>query len=148
VAGVHACVAHIYARPCSDATARCTAGQSCRQCSYSAREARRRASRDDEASVVPLTVGHAASHAPSRRPRSPPPPPWTGFGSGALDENIRRAGWKKCIEGTTGRDFLRRRPQMAFEGPLGASEDALRRLLEALVHFHCRFSPLAYQLEK
>jgi hypothetical protein len=27
---------------------------------------------DDEASIVPLTVGHAASHAPSRRPRSPP----------------------------------------------------------------------------
>jgi hypothetical protein len=30
--------------------------------------------------------------APSRRPRSPPPPPWTGFGSGAPDENVHRAG--------------------------------------------------------
>jgi hypothetical protein len=53
-------------------------------------EARRRTSGDDEVSVVPLTVGHAASHAPSRRPRSPSP--WTGFGSDAPDENLRRAG--------------------------------------------------------
>jgi hypothetical protein len=71
--GGRARVARIYASPCSEATARCAAGQSCRRCSYSAREARRRTSGDDEASVVSLTVGHAASHAPSRRPRSPLP---------------------------------------------------------------------------
>jgi hypothetical protein len=69
----HARVAHIYASPCSEATASCAAGQSCRWCSYSAREARRRASGDDEVSVIPLIVGHAASYVPSRRPRSPSP---------------------------------------------------------------------------
>jgi hypothetical protein len=73
--GGRARVARIYASPCSEATARCAAGQSCRRCSYSAQEARRRASGDDEVSVVSLTVGHAASHMLSRRPRSPPPPP-------------------------------------------------------------------------
>jgi hypothetical protein len=69
--GGRARVAHIYASPCSDATARCAAVQSPRRCSYSAREARRQASGDDEALVVSLTVGHTAKHAPSRRPRSP-----------------------------------------------------------------------------
>jgi hypothetical protein len=70
--GGRAWVARIDTSPCSDATARCVAAQSCRRCSYSAREVRRQASGDDEASVVSLTVGHAAKHAPSRRPRSPP----------------------------------------------------------------------------
>jgi hypothetical protein len=65
--GGRARVVRIYASPCSDATARCATGQSCHRCSYSAREARRRAS-GDEASVVPLTMDHTASHAPSRRP--------------------------------------------------------------------------------
>jgi hypothetical protein len=70
--GGRARVARIYASPCCEATARCAAAQSCRRCSYLVREVRRRASGDDEASFVPLTVDQAASHAPSRRPRSHP----------------------------------------------------------------------------
>jgi hypothetical protein len=40
--GGRARVTRIYASPCSDAMARCAAGQSCHRCSYLAREARRR----------------------------------------------------------------------------------------------------------
>jgi hypothetical protein len=71
--GGRARVVRIFAISCSDATTRCAAAQSYRRCSYSAQEARRRASGDDEPSVVSLIVGHATKHTPSRRPRSPPP---------------------------------------------------------------------------
>jgi hypothetical protein len=75
--GGHAHMARIYASPCSDTTARCAAllrkAAAGAQCSYSAWEARRRVSGDDEPSMVSLTVGHAASHVPSWRPRSPLP---------------------------------------------------------------------------
>jgi hypothetical protein len=69
-------VARIYASPCSDATPRCAAAQSC------AGAVIRCGRRDDELSVLSLTVGHAVS----------PPPPWIGFGSGvpAPDEEKPR----------------------------------------------------------
>jgi hypothetical protein len=56
VSGGCARVPRIYASPCSEATPRCAAAQSCRRCNYSAREA----SGDDEAPIVSLTVGHTA----------------------------------------------------------------------------------------
>jgi hypothetical protein len=82
-------MAFISRHACSDATARCAATK---LLPFAAPllGAGDETSGDDEASVVPLTVGHPTSHAPSRRPRSPPP--WTGFGSGAPDENLRHAG--------------------------------------------------------
>jgi hypothetical protein len=135
-------MARIYASPCSDVTACCAAGQSYHRCSYSAREARKRASGDDEPSVVPLTVVHAVSHAPSRRPRSPLP--WTGFGSGAPDENVRCAGWKKRFGARLG-EILRRRPQMVFGRPLGgASGDALNEYMS--VHATESTLPLAIEV--
>jgi hypothetical protein len=80
---------------------------------------------DDDTSPLSLTVGHAACYASSRRPRSPPP--WAGFGLGAPDGYLRPAGCQIKMGGATGRDFLRRRPQTAFGGPLGGtSGDALR----------------------
>jgi hypothetical protein len=56
------------------------AGQSCCRCSYSAWEARRRASGDDEAVTQSLTGGYVVSHAPIRGSPSPPPPPPRGQG--------------------------------------------------------------------
>jgi hypothetical protein len=71
---------------------------------------------DDKASVVTLIVGHATSHAPSWRPRSPPP-----RGQGL--DRVRRM--KKCMGGTTGQDFLHRRPPNGIWGPLGGRVEML-----------------------
>jgi hypothetical protein len=74
---------------CSDATARCAAAK---LLLFAAPllGAGDETSGGDEASVVPLTVGHAVSYAPSWRPRAPSPLPWTEFGSGVPNENMCR----------------------------------------------------------
>jgi hypothetical protein len=69
--GGRARMAHIYASPCSKVTPRCADAQSYRRCSYSAREARRRASGDDEVWRLSPIVGQG-DHASIRRPWSPP----------------------------------------------------------------------------
>jgi hypothetical protein len=107
---------------CSDATARCTAAK---LLPFAAPllGAGDEASGDDEASVVPLTVGHVASHAPSRRPRSPPPrPPGQGLDRVHQMKTCVTPDEKKRLEGVTGRDFLRRRPQIPFGGHLAGGK--------------------------
>jgi hypothetical protein len=87
--GGHELMARISASPCFEATARCAATQSCRRCSYLAREARqrrvevmmRRSLADSGAGGV-LCI----EPAPPLAPPHPLPP-----GLGAPDESSRRA---------------------------------------------------------
>jgi hypothetical protein len=74
VSGGRAHEARIYASPCSEATARCAAGQSCCRCSYS------------------------ASHGPSRRP----PPLGQGLDRVCRMKTCVGPDEKKCMEGATG----------------------------------------------
>jgi hypothetical protein len=114
-------------------------GQSCHRCSYSAREARRRASGDEEGVGQSLTVGHAASHAPSQHPRSPT------RGQGL--DRVRRMKnvWRRMEFQFGGRGWAGFSasvpPKAVWEAFRGASGDALRASLWDGTHMgqaiHC-----------
>jgi hypothetical protein len=105
----------IHVGPCSEATSRYAAGQSCHRCSYLAREARQCASGDEDAWPLSLTVATwrvTVEPAPLLAPRGQGLD-WVRRMDIRVTPDVKLK-WGGGGRGATEQDFLCRRPQTVF----------------------------------